>query len=271
MSRAFTTLKYKIKTAAKKLLRITPEVVFIPAKSIRSQRIDFTFNDKLLSIEADYTTPLYETIAEIVDYDCYQLQKFPHQFSPDAAIIDIGANIGIGSVIFSTMTRGKVYCCEPMPANCRFIEKTKEINKASNMVVVPKAVAGHTGTMKFQMEEGVSVSAHAASAGLEKKGTTRTIEVESISVRDLIDMTGTAPIALIKIDCEGGEYDIMAQFDKSLSERITAFTFEVHDLDESRNVRWIESKMRELGYSVQKKDEMFKRSNLHHVLAYREH
>ncbi len=259
--------KHIIKEIVRKVFRIYPEFKFIPAKGITCQRIDFMFRGHSVIIESDYSTPLYETIAEIADYDCYQLDQLHFDKSGASVIVDIGANIGVTAMVFSKISSGKIYCYEPIKRNCEFIKRNKKHNNAQNVEIIEKAVADKTGTITFQVEEDVSVSAHAASLALNNLTNAETIEVPAISIRELIQNLSGTSIDLMKIDCEGGEYPILEVLDKESARHIKALTFEVHDLDHVRNVQLVENRLVSLGFTIYKKREMFDRRNLHHILA----
>ncbi len=267
MSTLIRKAKHTVKEIVRKLFRIHPEFKFLPAKSITRQRIDFVFRDQQITIESDYSTPLYETIAEIADYDCYQLNDLQFGKSDSGVIIDIGANIGVTAMLFSKIFSGKIYCYEPIRRNCEFIKRNKELNHAQNVEIMEKAVTDTNGSIVFQMEEDVSVSAHAASLSLDNLTNAKSIEVPAISVRELISGLNGTTIELMKIDCEGGEYPILEALDRESVHTIRAMTFEIHDLDQIRNVQLVERRLLSLGFTISKKKEMFDRRNLHHILA----
>ena len=76
-------------------------------------------------------------------------------------------------------------------------------------------------------------------------------------------------IGLMKVDCEGGEYDIVEQMTADVAARIARITFEIHDLDEDRNARSIGARLESLGYVVVWRPDPYGRQSLHHALACR--
>ena len=68
---------------------------FRPSKCIAEQTFTFMHSGRSLSVKADHRTALYDMIAEVVDYDCYQLGKLGWEPGQDGHIVDIGANVGV--------------------------------------------------------------------------------------------------------------------------------------------------------------------------------
>jgi len=46
-------------------------------------------------------------IAEVVDYDCYQLKKLEWESGRDRYIVDIGANVGVTALVRSRFEPGE--------------------------------------------------------------------------------------------------------------------------------------------------------------------
>lgn len=113
---------------------------------------------------------------------------------PNFICFDIGANIGIYSLLFSRYSK-QTYAFEPLPRNLKFLYKTIKLNKAENVKVFPYAVADKDGISWFQ--EGNSV----AEGKLDSKGTLR---VQMVSIDNFIEKNKIEP-NLLKIDVEGAE------------------------------------------------------------------
>ncbi|MBO9638838.1 MAG: FkbM family methyltransferase, partial [Siphonobacter aquaeclarae] len=79
---------------------------------------------------------------------------------------------------------------------------------------------------------------------------TRQIEVPSLSLTEVLE--GESSVDLLKLDCEGSEYDILYHTDPLLIRRIDRILAEIHDLDEDRrNVREMSRFLQEAGFRVQ--------------------
>lgn len=259
----------RISPLARRAFGIPPPYDFTSSACIVKQVIEFQCQGHQLVLEADANTPLYDTIAEIVDYDCYQLSSIRPRGHGESIIIDIGANIGVFSVLTAKLYSGRVVACEPLDENCETLRANLRRNQVDNVSVTPKAVVAENGPVTFVATEHLSVGGRVVRDRAGRVPGTE-ITVPGISVTSVLSEFLDNGIDLIKVDCEGGEYEIMSQITKSVSERIRAFTFEVHDLDAYRNVRCFRSDLeRRLGYRTLYRPDAFGRLNLHHILAIR--
>jgi FkbM family methyltransferase len=140
-------------------------------------------------------------------------------------------------------------------------------NGVKNVEIVQKAITSHTGTISFEVENDVSVSARVASPSRTKHPGLTTIEVEAVSFVDVFKSLAGKTIELIKLDCEGSEYDIIAQIDREMAGSIRALTFEIHNIDKLHNLESMVEKMHSLGYQVHTMKDIFGRRSLNHLLA----
>jgi FkbM family methyltransferase len=262
-------LKDGIKDFFRKALYLNYE--FLPARSIQKQAITFKFRDQTQTLEADYTAPLYDTIAEVVDYDCYQLGEVRFSGSSDSLVLDIGAHIGTATVVLARAHAGRVISFEPLPRNLQWLENNIKLNGLANVQVVPAAFAEQDGTITFHVNPDFSVAGHAAhTVNSDPLAFRDAIQVRAITLPTALAPYGNVPIELIKLDCEGGEYAVVDQITPELARRIRCLTLEVHDLDGARNVKTLRAKLEALGYRVVYKKELHQRRGLHHLLACRD-
>jgi FkbM family methyltransferase len=263
-------LKQKVKAVVGRIFRFEPGYEFTPAPSIQKQSFSFQYKGRTLFIEADYTSPLYETVAEIVDYDCYQLSQVSFATSSDGIVVDIGAHIGVAAVVLAQLHRGRIFCFEPLPQNCEFLRLNLKLNNLTNVQVIPAAVMAADGSVAFEVNPHLSVVGH---AGHVIRGDplsfTQKLQLRSVSLTSALAGFPGSQIELMKLDCEGGEYGIVEQITPELAMRIRNITLEVHDLDRARNVSVLSERLKALGYRLRYKKELLSRPGLHHLLASR--
>lgn len=121
-------------------------------------------------------------------------------------IIDIGANIGYFSILFSKWVgdKGKVFAFEPDPENFRFLVKNIQANICHNIIPINKAVSNNDGKI-FLFQSATN------------KGDHRIIDAKIIPedvIRNKIEIEATRldssfspeqKIDLIKMDIQGAE------------------------------------------------------------------
>jgi FkbM family methyltransferase len=127
-----------------------------------------------------------------------QLSKAAGLVNHDSICFDIGANVGLYTLLFARHSR-HVYAFEPVPRNIRYLSQTLETNKIRNATIIPAAVSAQTGMGSFS--EGMNpASGHVDASGRQP-----------ITMLSLDDFTASYSIvpSIIKIDVEGGEEDVL--------------------------------------------------------------
>jgi len=229
---------------------------FRPSPSVVDQVLRFRVGDRYLTVTADHRTALYDMISEVVAYDCYQLGRVRWSDHGERRIVDIGANVGVTALVLSQIPGAQVTCYEPDPGNCEWLHKNLAANDIDNVRVRQAAVADADGEVGFQLDQESTGGRVVRDGG---------VRVPAVTLAKAC--MGT--VDLLKCDCEGGEYDIVDQMTQEVAARIRNISIEVHDLDESRNVRRIAERLTGLGYRISEKPDMWERGALHMLLATR--
>jgi FkbM family methyltransferase len=152
--------------------------------------------------------------------------------------VDVGANIGLYTLLFSRLVgpEGRVHAFEPAPGNARRLRVNLLLNAADNVELSERAVFSRTGTVTLNLFEQRLGSWH--SLGRPElpdpfqPGRTvapsNSIEVESLTLDAYAASAGLDRIALLKIDVEGAEPDVLSGAMGLLERRaIGAVLFEV--------------------------------------------
>jgi FkbM family methyltransferase len=255
-----------IKLKLKKILGFPVPYTFHPSSFIKSQSVDFEYNGKNVTITSDGTTPLYDTIYEIIDFDAYQLKSidFEKYENETKNFVDIGANIGCTSLFFSTFDNSEIFSFEPFKQNVDFLNLNIENNSIKNIKLFNKAVSDIDGFVYFETNT-LSVDGSTNKVFNENKNS---IKVECVSINTFIEKEFSKKnIHLLKIDCEGGEYDILTSLKKEYFDKILNITLEVHDINENLNLNYIQNILTKNGYNLSYKPDPFGRRGLHHILA----
>lgn len=127
-----------------------------------------------------------------------QIMKAVQISSIDKIVFDIGANVGMYSILYAKYCK-HVYCFEPLPRNIHFLFKVLDINKLSNATIVPFAVGGNFSLANFQKSEKNS------EGKINNDGEQPAVIV---SIQEFINKYKTIP-DILKIDVEGAEYTLL--------------------------------------------------------------
>jgi FkbM family methyltransferase len=167
-------------------------------------------------------------LAEVVLLDMYRLNELNLQ--PNATVVDVGAHIGLFSLTVSKMVRN-VYSFEPMPENFDLLKHNINVNAADNIIAENVAVGGKDGTRKLYISNN-QCGGHTFIKTLPAvRDSNMFINVKTKSLEHIVDSNGIDEIDLLKLDCEGSEYEILFNCPDKVLKRINAMSIECHNLE----------------------------------------
>ena len=174
-------------------------------------------------------------------YEMRKRQAFEAEITPGTVVYDIGANVGYFSLLASVLTGkdGQVYAFEPLPRNIHFLRRHIEINHLENVEVIEGAVSDQTGQAFFDLGASTSMG-HLAQAG--------EIQVEMVSLDEMLDKGDLRPPDYIKLDVEGAEYQALSGARKMLERYHPVLFIDTHDREAHQNTIEL---LTELGYRFQ--------------------
>ena len=144
-------------------------------------------------------------------------------------IIDIGAHVGMISILYSKLyPEAKIYAFEPMLANFKTMLKNIEINNATNITPVNKAVTsdGRNIEMASYIERNSGGGTQLSIAAHEPD---EIVQAESTTLEEIFNQYDIQKCKLLKIDCEGSEYEILYAASDKLLNKIEYMTGEFHE------------------------------------------
>jgi FkbM family methyltransferase len=213
------------------------------------------FSTKPIPIQLKVTKGLYLVFKEIFMNDVYDIDELVKKLPANPLIIDIGANVGyFGVQLLSKIPNANILAYEPMPVNVKFYQEMIQQNESlkKSVSLFQMAVTGKKQDYVELFSDAEDQEQVVASVitGFNKQNT-NCFKVPCISMTDIILNNGLSNIDLLKMDCEGSEFDIMYETDPILIKRINTMVIEVHDLDdEKKNVIAFSTYLRSLGYIV---------------------
>jgi FkbM family methyltransferase len=126
---------------------------------------------------------------------------------PGDVVVDVGANIGYYSLLFSKLVgpKGKVVAIEALPKLAQILSRNLERNSATNVRVV-NAAAGEPGSVVLYEapRSNIGMTTTRADRGFPEAATVQALPLEWILSND-----EAAHTRLIKIDIEGGEVPVV--------------------------------------------------------------
>lgn len=163
------------------------------------------------------STSVYVTNANI-DWGCEVL--FARFAEKTRDFFDVGAHIGYYSAYLSPLVR-RVYAFEPHPGNRDALARNAE--RAGNVEVIAKAVSSQTGEGVFNIGPDNSTS------GINRQG--RPIRVPLTAIDDFVAERGNADPALIKIDTEGHDVEVLKGMRRTVAKSQPLILTECDDRD----------------------------------------
>ena len=157
----------------------------------------------------------------------------------DAVVIDVGANIGDFAVLAARKCpAGRVVAVEPLRSAGRIIEAQARLNNLHNITWVHAVLSDRNGT---------SAANRPGSAYDTAEGTAE--QVESHTLAQLMADLQLDRIDLLKLDCEGAEWDILPSAEAVLP-RVRQIAMEFH-CERGWTVEKLADWLRSRGFVVQ--------------------
>jgi len=227
---------------------------YILRKGERKRR-DLVFFTRQHNIKFPVSEPLYQVFKEIFMEDVYDIDVLVSNLPSNPVIIDIGANAGFFDVILlSKIEKARILAYEPLQSNAQYFQNIMDINPVLNQSISLFPM-GVTGTEKaelslfMQASSGNQVVASVFD-GFNKDNTTASI-FPCISLTKIIESNNLHRVDLLKMDCEGSEYDIFYNTSADVIRKIQRMVIEVHDVDnEKNNFKNLNAYLESLGYSI---------------------
>ena len=170
------------------------------------------------------------------DYKFDQIKDKVLGLSSKPVVIDVGANVGyLSAFTFTRFPSAKVLSVEPIPKNLELLRTNQEKNQQFNWQIIEGVLSDKNEPLEIQFDEADSFSTSASMYGLDKSS--HSIKVESQTLENLMQTQELRNVHILKLDCEGAEYDILYCLNSELLNRVAFITMETHQVDEGQRNR----------------------------------
>jgi FkbM family methyltransferase len=181
------------------------------AFSHRGRRMDLQITDKYMGA--------FKGVFLDREYDC--AEKFS---TPPQRIVDLGGNIGFGSVFLSRLFPGAHFAVvEPDPRNLELLEKNLALN-AVQARIFAGAIGPEAGELALRFGDNPTCSSLAGTGMHDLAGT---VQVKLNTVPEVLAAMHWDRIDLLKIDIEGAEESLLTQNNAWLG-KVKSILIEVH-------------------------------------------
>jgi FkbM family methyltransferase len=153
-------------------------------------------------------------------------EKFGTRVGEGWTVIDIGAGIGEYTLFAAHgHPRNVVYAFEPFGASFAILKENLAWNGVTNVHVFNEAIGAQTGPLALSTSLGEPLQFSTALPGTPQHA----ITVPAISLGDAFSRLKLERCNLLKLDCEGAEYEILFNAPGAILSNIDHIVMEYHD------------------------------------------
>jgi FkbM family methyltransferase len=151
--------------------------------------------------------------------------------SDDAVVIDLGANIGVFTIYATSSARNvQIYAYEPFPGFFAVLEENVRLNRRDETVhCFNVAVASAAGTRDLYLNGGEFLFPTLVRA--TNDDSQEHMAIRCTTLAEIMESNHLEHVDLLKLDCEGAEYEILYPTPLAYLKRIAEIRMEYHNLD----------------------------------------
>ncbi|MCW1302645.1 MAG: FkbM family methyltransferase [Candidatus Rehaiarchaeum fermentans] len=147
------------------------------------------------------------------------------------SVIDVGAYNGDSSIYFALNGAERVIALEPFPENFELAKENVKINNLEDKIVLlPYAFAREEGEIElYASKKNPNLNSFKPINEITKGIEFDVIKVKTISLQKIVNDFKISSISLLKLDCEGCEYDTLPYLSDELYDKIESIVLEYHN------------------------------------------
>jgi len=164
-------------------------------------------------------------------------------------VVDIGANRGVFTALAAYKKAGLILAYEPDPDNYTSLSNLVSLNGFLMVKLHNIAVAGTEGYRPLYLSNENTRHTIVGRDVVTNQELEESIEVKTILLDDIVKNVNK--VDLLKIDCEGAEYEILLSTGVSILEKVRRIVIEYHGDEQDIRVFEIINRLKEIGYCIQ--------------------
>lgn len=147
-------------------------------------------------------------------YEPYETNFFRSCLKPGMTVIDIGANIGLYTIIAASKVTpsGKVIAYEPEPHNFLLLKENIKINNFKNVTAIEEGISDTTTVQSFFLTP-ENKGTHSL---IDNRETNDSITIKTTTLDESLKKQNISHVDLIKIDIEGIEIIALPQMKNAI-------------------------------------------------------
>ncbi|MFH0820317.1 MAG: FkbM family methyltransferase [Candidatus Peregrinibacteria bacterium] len=164
-------------------------------------------------------------------------------------IIDIGGHLGFFALYAALLNPNvPIYSFEPHEGNFTLLKENLKQNHILNAHPRQLAVSNAVGQAELYLsQEDLN---HSTTCAIEPTGATQ--KVQTTTLERIMEKNGIGRCDLVKMDCEGAEFEILYNTPKTIFDRIPHIFLEYHDWVEGQSSEKLKQFLKNQGYRVEK-------------------
>ena len=168
--------------------------------------------------------------------DAAEFKMIPKLVETGDTAIDVGANVGLYSVLLSRLCgpTGRVWAFEPVLDTYWRLRETLALNRCENVIPVESAISERSGKIALNLFEPQFSEWNSPGVRAKKDKNGKLVsrcasaEVSAYSLDEFCEQRGIGKIKFLKVDVEGFELSVFRGAERLLSERrIRYICFEI--------------------------------------------
>ncbi|MBU0959657.1 MAG: FkbM family methyltransferase [Nanoarchaeota archaeon] len=170
----------------------------------------------------------FNIINHIYNYDIYQRKLLEE----GDTIIDIGAHAGVFSIAAAKNVgpKGKIYSFEPTNTNFNLLKENILLNDFPNVFPFKQAVWSKKTTKEIKIHS--EIFGEGSHSFYGTRGNSIVEKVNCVTLKDIFIQNKIKTVKLLKLDCEGSEYEILFKTPKQILNKIQNISMELHSSTE---------------------------------------